>query len=479
MCDSISLIAWLDPMTDEEYVESRFPAKGTNDSNVTSSDFRIQYAKSPLTGAGFKITPIGMAIPDEKNWMQYGRIAGYQVDLNPPACLIGHNRQLVNGVLQAAKGGIWLLKYWLALNGCTQQGLDRINPENARLIDVTPTFLFTFESEEQAREVQLEFRTHTEALLNKKRKNGDLGRKVAYSYPPAPVGDAKYTYTSYVRKREFLLSAYVKESNQPGAFLLPLEDARLEARVQNESVRTLRLEVSVHGKWLTVNNLDQISHWKDNPEPYKKVFDLVRATLRLDEGLRTRRLKKTTVAGLKLCPIDKKFLIWHLSCKNVRDHPIIRDMEPGDKQNKYYSAVKRRIQDACLPEKIDIATRYDVQTQKLSDRLSTLLAYPDEFTPAEYLEAFVFSRTSLPLAIEKLRAIVSNVLLFGPDSAPPLPGRTIDPAPSQSEKPPERTRSISNVPVYLDEDELATLSPLPRTSGRSISNVPVDPNAAD
>jgi hypothetical protein len=44
---------------------------------------------------------------------------------------------------------------------------------------------------------------------------------------------------------------------------------------------------------------------------------------------------------------------------------------------------------------------------------------------------------------------------------------------------PPPKRSISNVPVYLDEDELAALSPPPRKIGRSISNVPVDPGAVD
>lgn len=152
---------------------------------------------------------------------------------------------------------------------------------------------------------------------------------------------------------------------------------------------------------------------------------------------------KSKYGVVKLCPIDKKLLNWHLSRKDVREHPIIRDMGPGDKQNKYYSAVKRRIQDACTPEKIAITTPYAVQTQLMSPRLSTLLVYSGEFKPAEHLKAFVSSRTSVPLAIDNLKTIVSNVMQFGPDSVPPLPDRT----PSRPEKSARRGCSISNVPV--------------------------------
>src|SRR4051812_30547548 len=131
MCDSLRALALIDHLNDVEYTQAGYPAKGMEDTNTTSADFRSQYTKSPLTGAGFCITPLGMPIRSSddapcriENRMQHGRIAGYVVEFNPPACIVGHNRVLVNGVPAAAKAGVWLLKYWLAENGCTQAGLD-------------------------------------------------------------------------------------------------------------------------------------------------------------------------------------------------------------------------------------------------------------------------------------------------------------------------------------------------------------------
>jgi len=434
MCDSISLVAFIDEdMTAEEYDQYQYPSKDRNDKDKSSSDFRLAHGTSPLTGAGFKITPIGMLIPDAGNGRyEFGRIDGYFIEVNVPADIIGHNRQLVNGVPQAARAGVWLLKSWLASNGCTQAGLERISPDNVSLIEVTTTALYEFDSEESAREVLREFRTHTEAILNKKEKNdAESKSNVAYSYPLKPVDpNSKYTYTSYVRKREFLISAYVKELDQPNSFLLPLDDERLEAEMQEVTVRTLRVEVQVHAKWLTDHGLDRISQWENNPEAYKTVFGLLRTTLRLDEKIRTRRLKKTTVPSLKLSPKAKKYLAYHLNGNNVRNHPDISNLDTAGKRNKYYSAIKLKIFDAT--DGIDLNLPYVVQTQELSPRLSKLLVYPGEFKPADHFAGYVYSRVSVPEAMSTLK---DAVLQCAPNSVAPVPIRTICAVPGLQVKP--------------------------------------------
>lgn len=436
MCDSISLVEFIDEdMTTEEYDQYQYPSKDRNDKDQSSSDFRVAYGTSPLTGSGFKITPIGMLIPDAGNGRyKFGRIAGYLIEVNVPACIIGHNRQLVNGVPQAARAGVWLLKSWLASNGCTQAGLERISPDNVSIIDVTTTALYEFDSEELAREALHEYRTHTEAILNKKRRNDDESKKKdkkgAYSHPPKPVDpDSKYTYTSYVREREFLISAYVKELDQPNSYLLPLDDDRLEAEMQEVTVRTLRVEVQVHAKWLTDHGLDRISQWENNPEAYKTVFGLLRTTLRLDEKIRTRRLKKTTVPSLKLSPKAKKYLAYHLNGNNVRDHRDFAEMPTRSERSKYYSAIRLRILEN---EGIDLDIPYVVQTRQLSPRLSTLLVYPGEFKPADHFAGYVFSPVSVPGRMSRLK---DAVLHCDPSSVAPVPIRTTYSGPGLRVKP--------------------------------------------
>lgn len=446
MCDSQSLKVFIDAdMSEEEYDLHNYPKKDCNDKNVASGDFRSAYCVSPLTDAVFKITPFGMLIPGG-NGKRYtcGRIAGYLVDINVPACVVGHNRQLVNGVPAAARASLELLKYWLALNGCSRKALERIKLKNAKLESVTITILYKFASEKLAREALSEFRNHSEAILNIKKKRDGENKDVAFSYPPEPVGPPEnYTYTSYVRMREFMLSAYVKEFNQPNAFLLPLEDAELESEIQELSERTLRVEIKVNGKWLQDKGLDRVAKWKDNDAAYQTVFELVRATLRLDEDLRAHRLKKTTVKTLKLSEKVKKYLTYHLNGNLVREHPDFKDWDNDPNLRKVFSSAKKVIEKAT---KLNIGVKYLTQIQNVSTMLPGLLKYPGEFVPAPRHADFVFSRSSAPVQMTKLDKAIDDVLILGATNV--LPATSNKPSlPTPKIETPARSRGIGRVPV--------------------------------
>lgn len=452
MGDSIKINAWIDhDLTDEEYEQCQYPTKDFADMDQTSADFRSQYPTSPLTGSLFKVTPLGMPIPGAGDRRKkYDRIAGYEVSVNVPACAIGHNRLLVNSVFQAARVTYWLLMYWLARNGCTQEGLDRIDFDKATIEDVTTTALYLFRTEKDARAALYEFRTHSETLLNKKGRNGSSGKFVAYSRPPEPVEpESEHIYTSYVRMREFKLKAYVKPLHQPNAFLLPLDDDALESKVREMSLRTLRVEVQVHGKWLKDNELSRVSDWKDKTKPYERVFGLLRATLKLDENFRSKRMKKTTVDGLKLCPLDRKLLAYHLRGEYVRDHEHFRNMTELHR-SQLYSAIRVRVRDK---EGIDFNVPY-ADTKLLSPGLSRLLAYPGEFEvnpldPCDPLNGYIFSRISVPAVIAKLKAIVDAVLKHGPGRLPRVPERTVF---NGKVKPKKGRSGIGNAPVIREND---------------------------
>ncbi len=360
------------------------------------------------------MTPLGELVnEDSDDRYQYGRMAGYLVEANIPAVAIGHNRLLVNGVRAAMRVGLRLLRFWLSQNGCTRQGLDHIRLKNVVIEDLTLTFMYRFKSEEEARAALYDFRTYTEAVLNKPDVGTDddvkkkRQRKVAFSYPFDPVGPiSDKTYTSYVRQRGYLLSAYVKERDQLNSFLLPVEDRRCEARIDNRSLRTLRIEVQTHGKWLKDNDLHTFDGWKDNPEAYRKVFNLLRQTLRLDDGMRTKRLKKTSIDSLDLSVGDKVYLTQHLDGASIRNHADFAAM-PKSQFSSRYSALRKRIFKAT--DGIDLDLPYAVQS-RLSSSLCELFVFPDEFEPDEDLAGYMFSRVSEPFVIERLDAIVSEVL---------------------------------------------------------------------
>jgi hypothetical protein len=446
MSDSTTLFAKLGAMSDAEYAQGRYPFKVAGDTDESWTEFRPIFPTpvSPLTGAGFKITPVGMLIPGSEERYQYGRIDGYLVEVNGPACAIGHNRQLVNGVPAAAEVAHSLLVYWLAANGCTKEGLDRVRLENAELESATLTFLFPFATKKLAREALLEFRRHCEGLINEKISAWGPKKPAAYAYPPGDP-DASLSYTFYVGMREFKIIAYVKEGGAGKAFLLPLDDAALEAQVADESARTLRIEVQVHGKWLKDNKLIKVAQWRGNKDAYADVFKLLRDTLRLDEiqlamdengGLRIKGLKKTTVPKLNLPEKDKKYLLWHLNDRIVRDHPDFRAMGFGTALNSRISASKIRIYEKTG---VDITIPWRVQSRQLSPRLATLLVYEGEFQTGPFdsddkLYGYLFSRVSVPVVIRKLKAITDKVIKHGPDSVPPVPQNTVYNAPGQPKK---------------------------------------------
>jgi hypothetical protein len=314
MCDSITILVLLPGQSQAEYDRCRYPTRGKEDLDEVSSDFRDQYPISPLTGAGFKMTAVGQKLsskgdigPIEKNRRNHGRVAGYLVDITPPTCTVGHNRVLVNGVPAAAKVGLALLKNWLAVNGCVREGLNALRLDNVRIISVTPTFLFDFFDEAAARLVLADYRTRSEALCNTKSKDRSV-KQPAFSVPPEPDPSSKtYIYTSYIKRREYLIDCYVKvpEAGKKFKVLEGCPDPALD----HTSRRTLRIGVKLNGKWLREHGLDNVANWVDRDEPYKQAFGLVREDLQLDKDFRDKQLRAPTVAKLNLSETDKKLFV--------------------------------------------------------------------------------------------------------------------------------------------------------------------------
>lgn len=423
MADSIVINALIPAgISGAEFEYCNFPAGKQGDEPAASADFKVIKAVSPLTGAGFVITPLGLPIPGRAGErFKYGRIAGYQVSANIPACLAGHNRQLVNGVRQAGRAAILLLKSWLAENGCTAEGVSCITPENASIESVTLTYLFEYNTQEQAREVLHQFRSHSETVLNTS-KQGTNNKFAAYSYPARPDPDnSMYTYTSYIRMREFKIAAYVKERDQLGAFLLPIRDKSIEAALQARAEATLRVEVMLHRKWLKEHDLSSLDDWADNSEAYRRTFGLVREVLRLDVEIRTKRLKKSTVEGFSLSRREKGYLLAHLNGMCLREsHGDAREMGPRV-WCKTYSAARRRIFDVTG---IDLNIPYISQTRRLAPTLSIKLRYPGEYRPISEWARNIFSRASVPNHVEAL-IWYTRQLLDGNDHIPNLPLRDV------------------------------------------------------
>lgn len=411
----MTILFLLPDQSQADYEDCNYPTRGKEDTDEASSDFRDQHPKSPLTGAGFKITPVGQKLksagdvgPIQKNRMIHGRIAGYLVDFNPPACAIGHNRLLVNGVPFAARLGEGLLKHWLADNGCTARGIAAIQFSNIRIISVTPTYLFKLGSEDEARLVLSEYRARTETLCNP-RKSVKGGKVPAYSYPPKPQEhQTTYTYTAYVKRRQYSIDCYVKVPEVAGAFFKRIPDDGAEVEVARDSKRTLRIGVKLHGKWLEDASLNLVSNWvgEAGEQAYRKAFELIRSELRLDENLRQKQLRSPTVKTLNLPKKDQALLLYHLKGKIVREHEMFLLMSPLQAK-KAYSASKKRIYDRI---QIDLDIDYSQQLKSVFPKLAEVLQYRGEYIPSDRVSPFVYSRVSVPAALEKLERLIAEIL---------------------------------------------------------------------
>ena len=407
MCDSIGIRASLPVgMSAEEQSQYGFPfsigQRVNEQGEITHRFLEEETLVSPLTGAKCKVRALAHT-PAALDWL-----SGYELKVNPPACLIGPNYLLVNGVYQAARGALELLKHHVASRGCSAEGVELLKLENTKLTSVTNCFLFVFDTPADALAAKQELRDYLEGVLNyvlpaDSTRKGKKAKKPCFSVGPDG------TFSVYVRLRHMSVLAYIKEPDVPGAFAeFPSEEVKeqLEALAQ----RTLRVEITVHEKWLRDNDLESPEAWCDNPAAYEKVFGLLLKALRLDENLRCRAPSEAVIA--KLPEDHQTILIAHLKGDNARCHSLVLNCEGHgkvltDARNKRFSAFKCSILEATG---IDITIPWEIQSTKLSPRLREWLKVPREYAPEEGLAEFIYSRVSVPALIRRLQEKTAEIL---------------------------------------------------------------------
>jgi len=408
-----------DEMTDIEQKQCCFPylvgQKTDQNGEIKARFYERESIVSPVTGAKCKVR--AKSAPGA----ELGRIEGYELEVNVPACMIGRNHQLVNGVPRAAESAVELLRYYAAVRGCTPLGLEQITLQHARLASVTPTFLFEFASPEEALEHLRELRNHADGVFNHEQR--PRSSKVKKSNKASFTVGADDSFSMYIKLREFTILAYIKQPNVPDAFET-FPSPEIEQELVEQDLRTIRVEVEIHGKWLKEHDLDRPDAWRGNPSAYKKVFQLARDALRLDEGLRVRAPSDAIVAKL---PADHQtVMLAHLAGQNIRDHELVLNCEGTveqviDAQNKKFSAFKQR---ALNETGVDYSIPWEIQSTKLSPHLKNWFVYPGEFVPSDGHKEHVFSRTSGKKPIEMLKG-VTEVLLASRlvnDGSASLPG---------------------------------------------------------
>lgn len=394
MVDTVKIFIPIDPMSSEEYDHCSFPAKGLRefdqDGVLEEPFYRWMTARSPLTGAEFKVKAVS-----SRNLLP-ARIVGYIVDINIPACTVGNNLLLVNGAPMACRLAFLLFRHWLLTNGCSRHGIYSMQFDKVRLHSVTPTYLFLCDDLADSHAARREFADHSEAVLNNRDSENDSSRNPAFS-----IGSSDKA-TSYIKNRDHLISAYVKDGSVTKAFT-SFPSLSVEQAVRTKAKKYLRVEVAFGGAWLRKHRMDRPECWQLSPSknPYKVGVDLIRKVLKLDVGLRSRAPKEEAIA--QLVEPDQSILRWHLAGKKARFHPHILAQGDTHKQNVYFSAVKARLISKC---KVDISIPWKVQSQRMSSRLPDLLRLNGQYEPPADIADDIYSPASVPAPINKLTRMI-------------------------------------------------------------------------
>jgi hypothetical protein len=400
VCDSMQIFVSLNSdMSNDEYAECHFPWQ-PEDADGKRGEFYDFEVKSPLTDAGFLVKAVGVG------GIRHGRIGGYWLSVNIPACSVGHNRELVNGVYWAASIAWALLRYFLASRGCTEKELSCLPWTNVRIGPLTLTFLEECATATEASSLINDVRQHAEAILNRG-PHSLPGKKKVYVKPEGAEWPNDI-FTLYIKDREFGTTLYVKQPGVEKAFLKKIDDPELEFEVQERSERTLRIEVTPHGAWLQANHLDQPDKWLNNPGAYEKVFDLIKGKLQLVKKWRVNRMRKSTVFNLALPEEDRRCLSLHIAGREFGDYPVLHVYEDENARSKRLSAIRSRVFDATG---IDLRIPWKVQRNGIRPGLAEVLKYTGQFVPREHLQDVVYSRRTAPAAYYQLEALTAELLV--------------------------------------------------------------------
>lgn len=401
MADTITFIHRFDSeLSYQEYEQCQFPFKVIHKvdhyGQILQDTFAWIDVTSELTGAKFKVRACST------NGSTRERIAGYEVEINVPATLIGRNHVLVNGVPRAAEAALALLKYYAARNGCSQFGLSQFQLGNVCLKSVTGTFLFECKSAEEALCRLRELKNHADGVLN---HAISLPSREKSGKPTCFLAGADERFTLYIKQREFHIAAYIKQPNVPDAFAT-FPNAEIKKMLTELAQRIVRVEVTAHGKWLRDQGLDQPEAWRNNPAAYGQLFQLARKALRLDENLRVRLPSQDQMD--KLPDTLRTVLQFHLNGENARKHAEVMDGDVTQAaQNKRFSAFKRQVLEKLG---IDLSIPWSIQRSQLSPHLKDWFVHPGEYEPSDELAAHVFSRESTHEALKMLEAMIFEAI---------------------------------------------------------------------
>lgn len=402
MADSILGYVPLPPLTDDQYRAYGFPCdvrtgekrrKGRIERKAERLDW---ITVRSIAGTEFKIAGKAQLLGD--GYSDNERVGGYWISFNGPTNSVGHNVVLVNSVPAVCELACLNLQRWALQEGCSWEGVKLLNYERMKLHEVTPTFLHEFSTREEAVSISRDARLAME--LHNGRGNDDKPR----AEPAFGVGPS-YEGTGYLKTRDIDLAGYVKYRNMVTSQVFESDEVRLA--IYDKGERSFRLEPLLKGAFLSRTGLDYPEAWRlyGGEGPYPMIYARIRELLFLHANLRSDEPSAEEVERL-LNPSDAKVVRWHLSGRDVRQHPAVVADRDRLAQQKYFSDMKRRV---LTRLRIDLSISWARQCAAQWDRLRQALRYPGMFAPPTELQDQVFSPPSVDRLVLELKTDIARL----------------------------------------------------------------------
>lgn len=407
MCDTLNMFVRI------EHVEYKDQDKATlpflvsrvinQDGEFLSSVAKSASCKSPLTTAGFFITPVfreKIARQDE--------LIGYMIYVNVPAAVVGNNALLQILVYYACLIALNFLKLWLIQSGCSLNVVDQLDLDHSEIHFVALTYLLECEDHAAAKGFITKIEHYGDATLNTKARNDKLKK------PVSTFSAAGLTTVTITKHRQFESKCYVKVGPTPKSFET-FDPPQVKLAVYAQSETKVRVEFNANLGWLRAQGYEEPLTWKNRAkaaEAHQFAFKELSDYLRVSEGLRSKRPKPEQIVSA-LTTAEQTILLDYFGGIDPKTHPTMLG-----KSGQYFSSVKRSIESKL---RIDMTIPWSVHSSKISPDLPKWFKCPAEYVAPADLADHCFVRATVKAKLKQLRALLreKQAAALLPQQVPP------------------------------------------------------------
>lgn len=354
-----------------------------------------------LTERAYGLTAAANQIKAIFDQQQPFQVVGYHGSFNTPVSLIGNNALMENLVYLSALADKLILQKRLLEKGSDPQVVQKLKLENAVFSSVTLTYLFRFDSYQDAVDALDEFYRHADMVLCHHYPGPSRNKRQGKKTNVVPKG-TKPEFTIYINKDpNFGVAAYVK-AGRFGKARAYFDNNSAENAVYAESSYYVRVEVKLGSDWLARKGLQCPLAWKGeiSPKIYEQVLNELRALLRVDVKWRINIPHKRHSDPLS--PEALEVLKDHLEGKAEYSMGSLSYLP---------SEVPRRIRNAIWDQlDIDIAIPWATQSTQASNNVGSWLRWGGPFQAPSHLIKHCYVRSVVKQRVADLKAEVDRLM---------------------------------------------------------------------